>query len=544
MMASTPTASLPNGQELDSTILRVLMDTIPDHIYFKDRESRFVRNNAAHAKALCAPSPEACVGKTDRDFFTEEHSARAFEDERRIMATGEPVIGIMERITRLNGTVFWGSATKMAWRDASGKIIGTFGITRDITELKRAQDELTRERNLLRTIIDHLPSRVFVKDTEGRFLLNNHAHLEALGVKEQQDTLGRTIKEFYAGARGEQAYQDDQQVLGGGSPIINSEKSDFGTGGNVHWSLTTKVPLRDAQGKITGIVGISHDITRRKLAEEELKRYADEMEADVRMACKIQEAFLPRAYPVFPRGVPPEASTLRFAHRYIPATTLGGDFVHILPISDSRCGVLICDVMGHGVRAGLLTALIRGVVEEVEGRASDPAYVISEINRGLMPILEQTGELVFATAIFGVIDTSTETLSYCNAGHPWPLVRRGASRSVEALVKPEPEPAAGLIENFAYTCSTTSFVSGDSLLLYTDGLFEASDAEGTMYGEAHLREFVGRNLDLPGAELIDRIIDDIRSFTKKSEFGDDICVLSVESTGSVCALRPAPTYII
>ena len=92
MMASTPTASLPNGQELDSTILRVLMDTIPDHIYFKDRESRFVRNNAAHAKALCAPSPEACVGKTDRDFFTEEHSARAFEDERRIMATGEPVI--------------------------------------------------------------------------------------------------------------------------------------------------------------------------------------------------------------------------------------------------------------------------------------------------------------------------------------------------------------------------------------------------------------------------------------------------------------------
>ena len=81
------------------------------------------------------------------------------------------------------------------------------------------------------------------------------------------------------------------------------------------------------------------------------------MEADLRMACRIQEAFLPRAYPVFPRGVPAEASTLRFAHRYIPATTLGGDFVHILPISDSRCGVLVCDVMGHGVRAGLLTAL-------------------------------------------------------------------------------------------------------------------------------------------------------------------------------------------
>src|ERR1035438_5284426 len=150
--------------------------------------------------------------------------------------------------------------------------------------------------------------------------------------------------DFYPGARGQQAREDDQQVLGGGPPILSTERSDFGDQGNVHWSLTTKVPLRDAHGRITGIVGISHDITRRKLAEEELKRHTAAMEADVRMACRVQEAFLPRTYPIFPRGVPPEASTLRFAHRYIRATPLGGDFAHILPLSDSRCGVLICDV--------------------------------------------------------------------------------------------------------------------------------------------------------------------------------------------------------
>lgn len=541
-MDSSKQAALPEGDALDSTILRLLMDTIPDHIYFKDRESRFVRNNAAHAKSLGAPSPEACVGKTDRDFFTDEHADRALRDEKRIMETGVPMIGILERITRLNGSVFWGSATKMPWRNAAGEIIGTFGLTRDITELKNVEDQLTRERNLLRTIIDHLPSRVFVKDRDCRYVLNNSAHLESLGLKAQQEALGHTITEFHPGARGQQAQADDLQVLGGGDPILNSERSDFGTEGNTHWSLTTKIPLRDSQGKITGIVGVSHDITRRKMAEDELRRYTEEMEADVRMACRIQEAFLPRAYPVFPRGVPPEASALRFAHRYFPATTLGGDFVHILPLSDSRCGVLICDVMGHGVRAGLLTALIRGVVEELEDRASDPAHVIGEINRGLMPIMEQTGELVFATASFAVIDIDSATLSYCNAGHPWPLVRRGSSGAVDALMSPDPEPAAGLVENFAYTSSTTSFEPGDCLLLYTDGLFEASDANGAMYGEARLRQLVGANPQATGAEIIDHLIADIRTFTGRSEFEDDICAIAVESTGSVCALRPEATF--
>jgi sigma-B regulation protein RsbU (phosphoserine phosphatase) len=532
------------GDELDSIILRVLMDTIPDHIYFKDRESRFVRNNAAHARALGASSTEACVGKTDSDFFTGEHAVRALADERRIMETGVPLIGVMERITRLDGTVFWGSATKLPWKNSAGEVIGTFGITRDVTKLKQAEDELTDERNLLRTIIDHLPSRVFVKDADFRYILNNRAHLESLGITSQQDALGRTTVEFHPGARGQQALADDQQILGGGPPILNSEKSDFGPKGNVHWSLTTKVPLRDANGKVTGVVGISHDITRRKLAEEELERSTAAMEADVRMACKIQEAFLPRTYPVFPKGVPPESSTLRFAHRYVPATTLGGDFAHILQLSDSRCGVLICDVMGHGVRAGLLTALIRGVVEELEERASDPAHVIAEINRGLAPIVEQTGEVVFATAVFAVIDTSTATLSYCNAGHPWPMVRRGSSRVVEALVTADPEPAAGLINDFSFTSSTTSFEPGDCLLLYTDGLVEASNAEGVMYGETRLRQFVERDFDAPGAELIDRLIGDIRSFAGRTEFDDDICALAVESTGYVCALRPAQTYEI
>jgi sigma-B regulation protein RsbU (phosphoserine phosphatase) len=176
-------------------------------------------------------------------------------------------------------------------------------------------------------------------------------------------------------------------------------------------------------------------------------------------------------------------------------------------------------------------------------RAGDPAQVLIEINRGLRPIIEQTQEMVFATAFYGVIDTESGTLAYANAGHPAPLIRR-AGATVESLSSSNPEPAAGLIGDFPYTSAKASFAAGDCLLLFTDGVFEANNAAGEMYGTARLAEFVGRKAAPTGTALIEALIDEVRSFAGRSEFDDDICIFTVESTGTVCALRPAMTYEI
>jgi sigma-B regulation protein RsbU (phosphoserine phosphatase) len=529
---------------LDSEILRMLMEAIPDRIYFKDLQSRFVRVNRAYTTWHGLASPEDVIGKTDFDLFAPVHANVALAEEQEIIRTGQPMIAKMERLTLRDGSVAWGSATKLAWRDAAGNIIGTFGITRDATATQLAEQKLTEERNLLRTIIDHLPARIYVKDTAARYLLNNRAHLDMLGAPRQADVLGRTMIDFFPNERGQQAMADDQQVLSTGTPILSQEKSDFGTGGQVHWSLTTKVPLRDLQSQIAGIVGISHDITARKHTEQELQRRTDEMMADLSMARQIQEAFFPRVYPVFPAGVPPEASELRFAHRYLPAATLGGDFFDILRLSDTECGVLICDVMGHGVRAGLLTALIRGVVEEFAPRATHPAQVLAEINHGLLPIIEQTGQPMFASAFYGVIDTAAAILHYANAGHPAPLILRGGADRVESLAHPDPEPAAGLMAEFVYTSRAVPFTPGDTLLAYTDGFFEASNAGGAMFGEARLQGLLQRKSGCTGAELIDRLISEVIAFTGRKDFDDDLCALAVESTGQSCAVRPAAAYEI
>lgn len=545
MSSSTPGLPHSTASEayLDAEILRMLMEAIPDRIYFKDLQSRFVRVNRAYVEWHGIASPDDVIGKTDFDLFAPVHANVALAEEQEIIRTGQPMIAKVERLTLRDGSVAWGSATKMPWRDASGRIIGTFGITRDATASKQAEENMVRERNLLRTIIDHLPSRIFVKDSSSRYILNNKAHLESLGIRQQSDALGRTTIDFFPSERGQQALTDDHQVLAGGAPILSQEKSDFGVGEKLHWSLTTKVPLRDLQGAIIGLVGISHDITERKRTEQELQHRTDEMEADLAMARQIQEAFFPRSYPTFPNGVPAEASELRFAHRYIPAATLGGDFFDILRLSDTQCGVLVCDVMGHGVRAGLLTALIRGVIEEFAPRAAHPGLVLAEISRGLLPIIRQTGDPIFATAFYGVIDTAAATLSFANGGHPAPLLLRGRT-SVESLGFASPEPAAGLIEDFAYTSRTIPFAAGDTLLAFTDGVFEACDASGCMFGETKLRTILTDPALVTGAQLIDRLVRDVVAFTGRTEFEDDLCVLTVESTGQSCALRPAASYEI
>ena len=524
-----PDSSTPTVESLDSSILRVLMDTSADRIYFKDLQSRFVRNNATHARSLGAASPDECVGKTDFDFFSREHAERAFRDEQEIIRTGQPIISQLERLTMRDGRKGWASSTKMPWRDASGRIIGTFGVTRDVTAAQEAEERLKEERNLLRAIIDSLPSRLYVKDTASRYVLNNKAHLAMLGASVQEDTLGRTTLDFFPGERGLQALADDRQVLGTGTPIISQEKSDFAANGDVRWSLVTKVPLYDLQQKLIGLIGISHDITRRKRAEQELERRSAEMESDLRMARQVQEAFLNRAYPMFPRDSTPEHSALRFAHRYIPTATLGGDFFDVLQLSDDRCGVLICDVMGHGVRAGLLTALLRGIVEEMGARSEDPTHVLAEMNRSLLPIVELTGQPVFATVFFGIIDLSARTLTYANAGHPPPLVLQRQSGSVARLAPDNPEPATGLLRDFHYSSARCVFSPGDLFLGYTDGILEAADGGGNIFGEERLRTVLTTAGAASSSALCDLLLAAVGRHSGKNDFEDDVCVVAIQA---------------
>ena len=260
-------------------LLRSLLDNIPDSVYFKDEHSRFLRVSKGLADKFGLASPADAIGKTDFDFFSEEHARQAREDELEVMRTGQPILGKTEKETWTDGHVTWSSTTKLPLRDRNGKVIGTFGITRDITELHRAEEALAQERDRLVTLMDALPDLIYVKDVDGKFVLANRALADFLGVASAQVLYGKTTRDFLPADLAEDFMKEDLAVISSGRPLINRESLVTDQSGNELWFLTTKVPLRDANGEITGVVGIDRNITDRKKAEEQLRRAKEAADA-------------------------------------------------------------------------------------------------------------------------------------------------------------------------------------------------------------------------------------------------------------------------
>ena len=144
-------------------------------------------------------------------------------------------------------------------------------IAHDIHERKQVEEALAAERNLLRTLMDHVPDSIYVKDAQGRLLLSNQANIMALGASTLDEVVGKTDFDYYPRELAEQYFADDMQVVQTGKPLINREEPVFhAEGGARRWVLTIKVPLRDSSGNVIGLVGTGRDITQRKRMEAAL----------------------------------------------------------------------------------------------------------------------------------------------------------------------------------------------------------------------------------------------------------------------------------
>jgi PAS domain S-box-containing protein len=162
----------------DSYLLETLMEQIPDQIYFKDAKSRFVRVSGALASRLGLERAADAVGKTDFDFFAGEHAQKAFADEQRLLETGEPLVGIEERETWQDGREAWVSTTKVPLRDRSGRIVGLFGISRDVTGKKLDELRLVEQATQLAEQARTLEELTLLDELTG---LNSRRGLQAVG---------------------------------------------------------------------------------------------------------------------------------------------------------------------------------------------------------------------------------------------------------------------------------------------------------------------------------------------------------------------------
>jgi two-component system sensor histidine kinase/response regulator len=268
-------------------VLHMLMENSPDAIYFKDLQSRFLRINRGLAERFGLTDPTEAIGKTDFDFFTEEHARQAYLDEQEVIHSGRPLLAREEKEVWSNGRITWASTTKLPLRDRSGVIIGTFGISRDITDRKQAEAALHQAKELAeasqqrsRLIVDSAYDAYVAMDGAG-LLIDWNRQAEVVFGWSRAEILGRPLHEVIippnyraAHVRGVQHF-----LATGEGPLLNRriEMPALRRDGSEILVEMTISPIR--YGSELVFSSFLHDISERKRAERELHKARDAAEA-------------------------------------------------------------------------------------------------------------------------------------------------------------------------------------------------------------------------------------------------------------------------
>ena len=404
------------------------------------------------------------------------------------------------------------------------------------------QQSFIDDRTLLRALMKFIPDSIYFKDTGSRFMMMSGAQAEKFHLADPSEAMGRTDHDFFTGPHADQALADEKKIMRTGRPLVGIEEKETWPDGSETWVSTTKMPLRDAAGRIIGTFGISRDITERKrmqdalaLRTRQLEQKNEQIAEELKMARELQLAMLPNEFPTFLNGdKSPGESALEFFSFYRPNGSVSGDFFTVTALSDSKVGVFICDVMGHDVRAALVTAMLRSLVQDLGASVPDPGELLAKINNNLHSIFKQTGTTMYATAFYLVADVARGEIHYASAAHPEPLQVRRTAGLVERLAGNGAPgrvkgPALGLFADAQFPTHQRKLDAGDLIALYTDGLIEInSPDQQQMFTSELLTDAVRRRAQLPTSDLLAGVISEIREFSGQAGFDDDVCLVGME----------------
>jgi len=209
----------------------------------------------------------------------------------------------------------------------------------------------------------------------------------------------------------------------------------------------------------------------------------------------------------------------------------GDEMIGIIPLSDTRVGLFICDVMGHDVRAALVTAMMRALVSDLSTTTSDPGVLLAQINHEVSGVFMQTGSTMYATAFYLIADLARGEFRYANAAHPEPILVRRSLGTAELLgveSKQKKGPALGLFPNGKFPTHKRPMEVGDLIALFTDGLIETEGQNNEAFSSEQLLAMVRKHTKLPANQLVAAVIEDVKQFSANAEFEDDVCIAGVE----------------
>jgi sigma-B regulation protein RsbU (phosphoserine phosphatase) len=493
-------------------------------IFYSRRILEFLECGTSRAPNLLLP-PYDKIHPDDRRTFELAVTQALQEGGPETLATDARVltVGGDWRWLRIRGTVV---------RDRQGKAIRIAGSIINISLRKAAEAQVEEERHLLRQLIDHVPLQIYFKDLDSNFTLANQRMADWMGFAHENELIGKHDRDFFDYDHWKPAEDDEKRIITTGEAIIDQLEHETWHEGSETWVITSKFPLRGPHGQIRGTFGVSSDVTKLVIAEREATDLAHQLqlkneayEEELLLAREIQQAL---AGEEFPTGTGDDRSKIRFGARYIPISGLAGDFFEVMKIAENRFGVLICDVMGHGVRSALIVAMLRGLLEKQRAQAGEPGLFLQGLNDGLASILERAGTTMFATAFYGVVDLGSATFNYACGGHPGPIVAGKNGVSQIACDRSQKGPGLGLIKGAIYPTNELDLSEIERMILFTDGVLEAENQKGEPFFESRLMEIIARKSGDSLENLLDGILSSVLAFSEGQHFDDDVCLLGIE----------------
>jgi serine phosphatase RsbU (regulator of sigma subunit) len=255
-------------------------------------------------------------------------------------------------------------------------------------------------------------------------------------------------------------------------------------------------------------------------AHETVARQLLAINSELRMAREVQLSILPREIP--------QLQGLDIAARYLPMSSVAGDFYDFIAVDEKHIGILIADVSGHGLSAALIASMLQTALSAQSPYATDPARVLWGLNQALYGKFRSH----YVTAAYLLVDTEKSMVNYAGAAHPPLLLRRARTREVSEYV--QNGLMLGPFLDSTYSAVTFSLEKGDRIVLITDGIIEATDSLGNRFEMDRLRQILESNHALPAGRFTDAVLDALSAWSEHaigSAQSDDLTLLTIDFKG-------------
>jgi PAS domain S-box-containing protein len=424
-----------------------------------------------------------------------------------------------------DGSIRWVETISSPVFDREGNLIYIANSSRDITQRRRVEEALRESQQQMADIISFLPEAIMAIDLNGKVMIWNRA-MEVLTGVLARDILGKGDYEyslpFYGYRRPilvDMVLQPHEgwetEYLGfkrDGTAVIGEVFiSTFGPHGS--YLLAKATALCDEIGNTVGAIESVRDMTERRLMEQKLERSRTELH----VAAEIQRSFIPKTTP--------HIANFEVAAVTIPAMEVGGDFYDFITLPGGNYGLVIADVAGKSIPAALFMALSRMIIRASAAHQSQATEVLKNANN---MIASDATAGMFVTLLFGVLDGRALTLKYANAGHPTPLLFK--NRDCKYVEEKSCGIALGAKEGVSYEEQIIKFEPGDIAVFYTDGITEAMNTKGELFGRDRLTSAISKACQSTAEEILAKILEEVSAFRGEGEQNDDTTLVILKAS--------------